>query len=282
MIRILVVEGNTPELMHRRTQAGLPWSGESYGMALRHFAPDLEIEITRPYFPDWSLDSIDLATFDGMAVTGSGVDWSASDARAEPFWRIYEKAFAAGVPVLGSCWGLQNGAVVLGGETNTGPNGVELGFARDLTLTEAGKSHPLHHARAPVFDALCIHRDDVTRPPDGALVTASNDHTAVQGMVYEVGSTCFWGVQYHPEMTLKDIAYIFRRNGSLPMDTATELEAMALTLGEISADPESTRVLQDQLGVGPDLTDFDTHGLELRNWLRSAVIGAALPSSDEV
>lgn len=280
MTRILIVEGNTSDLTARRRVSGLKGVAEAYGDALRRFAPGIKIEIARPYFEGWSGDAIEMTGFDGMAVTGSGVEWSAADKRAEPFWRLYEQAFAASVPVLGCCWGLQNGAVVLGGDTTAGPNGVELGFARDLTLTEAGRKHPLHAGRTSVFDALCIHRDDVTRVPKGAVITASNAHTTVQGMVYEVGDISFWGVQYHPEMDLYDVAYCFRRPSLAHTDPEGSLVETAARLEEIAKTPDTTISVQESLGIGPDILDAQVHGLELKNWLSTAV-GANLITESE-
>lgn len=279
MARVLIADGNPADLNAPRLNSGRLGTAEAYGAALRRFDPTLEIQITRPYYEGWSLDHVDLDGIDGMAVTGSGVEWSAADQRAAPFWRLYEKAFSAGVPVLGCCWGLQNGAVVLGGDTTAGPNGVETGFARDLTLTEMGKHHPLHASRAPVFDALCIHRDDVTRVPKGAVVTASNGHTHVQGMVYEQGETQFWGLQYHPEMDLIDVAHILRRREQGEQSAGGKLSDMADDLIAIADAPDTTHDLRERHDIGEGLVNPEIHGAELRNWLahkvRSAGVGNA-------
>ena len=129
-----------------------------------------------------------------------------------PFWVMYEKAFAAGTPSFGSCWGMQTAAVALGGETKAGPNGVEVGFARAIRPAD----HPMMAGRRDGFDALAMHRDDVTRAPEGAVVTASNDHTAVQAFAYEAGDADFWGVQYHPECRLRDVAHWLGRTKEGP------------------------------------------------------------------
>lgn len=268
MARVLVLEGNTPELCAARSADGLLWAGDAFGAALRVFAPDLEVEIARPYFGDHDPEAMDFGAVDGVVCTGSAVDWSADDERARPFWQAFERAFAADIPVLGCCWGLQLAAVVLGGRVGAGPNGVEAGIARDVQLTEAGRAHRLHHGRPERFDVLCMHRDDVVEPPLGAVVTARNDHTGVQGMVHEQAG--FWGLQYHPEITLSDVAFYFERPGpafpgSRPADPAQ--------LRQIAADPEGTADLRAALGIGDGLTDPHLHGRELSNWL-AAKIGA--------
>ncbi|MEM7507361.1 MAG: type 1 glutamine amidotransferase [Pseudomonadota bacterium] len=276
MTRILVAEGNTPALLHGRTEQGLAWTAEAYGAALAHFAPQIEIEVTRPYFDGWDPGRIAFDNLDGMVVTGSGVAWSGADARARGFWQLYERAFASGVPALGSCWGLQTAAVVLGGDTGAGPNGVEAGFAREVSLTDTGRDHPLHRGREGRFDVLCMHRDDVTRLPEGAVATATNAHTQVQAMVYEDGTTQFWGMQYHPEITLSDVAYYFSRSEGACADdgfalghspVGMKLVDAAPDLAAIHADPSGTAALQARYDVTGDILDFDRHAVELRNWL---------------
>ena len=267
MTRILIAEGNTPELLEGRTHLGQPWTAEAYGAALARFAPGIEITVTRPYFDGWDLDALDLAQFDGLAVTGSGVAWSGADERARPFWQLYEKTFASGTPAIGCCWGLQTAAVVLGGETTAGPNGVEAGFARDVTLTEAGRSHPFHANRPARFDVLCMHRDDVTRLPDGAVVTATNAHTAVQGMVYDQAGVRFWGVQYHPEITLADVAYYFRRSEGGFAGLDISLQDAAPDLEAILADPAGNSELCSRYRIQDAILDPARHGAELENWL---------------
>lgn len=267
MTKVLILEGNTPELLQPREAMGIPWTAEAYGAALRVFAPALEIDIVRPYFPDFDPDAVEIDGIDGMAVTGSGVSWNGADAWARPFWRLYERAFAAGKPVLGCCWGLHLGAVVLGGDTAAGPNGVEAGFARDVELTEAGKAHPLHAGRSGTFDVAAMHRDDVTRLPDSAVITASNAHTQVQGMVYEQGATRFWGVQYHPELTLADIAYFFTRPSTAdPGELARRAEAAA-DFRRILDDPAASGDLRARHGIDDAILNFEIHAVELRNWL---------------
>ena len=164
MPKILVVEGNPPELALDRRKAIGETTAQSYAAALREVAPDLEVDIAQPMFSDHDADAIDFASFDGMAVTGSGVSWSAEDARAAPYWDMYERAFKAGTPVFGCCWGMQNAAVVLGGETKAGPNGVEAGFARARSAPQITRCM---QAAGQAFDVICMHRDDVTRAPEG-------------------------------------------------------------------------------------------------------------------
>ena len=90
--------------------------------------------------------------------------------------------FAAGVPVWGSCWGLQLATVALGGSVRRNPRGRELPIARAITVTEAGRAHPLLASRPTVFDALCSHLDEIEILPPNSEVLAANELSAIQAI----------------------------------------------------------------------------------------------------
>ena len=104
------------------------------------------------------------------------------------------------------CNGLQLAAVVLGGDVGASPNGFEMGPARNLTRSDAGAGHAMMAGRGDGFAVPCIHRDEVQKLPEGAVLVAGNEHSPVQAMVYEAGGVDFWGTQYHPEMSMADVA----------------------------------------------------------------------------
>jgi GMP synthase (glutamine-hydrolysing) len=90
-------------------------------------------------------------------------------------------AFAAGVPVCGSCcWGLQLATVALGGSVRRNPRGRELPVARAITVTEAGRAHPLLASRPAVFDALCSHLDEIETMTPNSQVLAANELSVIQ------------------------------------------------------------------------------------------------------
>ncbi len=267
--RILVLEGNTPELCAGRTARGLRWTAEAFGDALARYAPEIRIEVARPYFDGYASAAVPVEAVDGVVCTGSGVEWTAADARAAPFHALFERAFGAGRPVLGCCWGLQVGAVVLGGRVGAGPNGIEAGVARDVALTPEGAAHPLHAGRAPRFDVLCMHRDDVLEPPPGAEVTATNAHSAVQGMVH--AGAGFWGLQYHPEIGLRDVAYYASRSSGAFAAYAHGAELVVGDFEAIAAGRDADGALAARHDLGATILDPWAHGIELANWLRAVV-----------
>src|SRR3984893_16610068 len=94
-------------------------------------------------------------------------------------------AFAASVPMWGSCWGLQLAVVALGGSVRRNPRGRELPIARAITVTQAGRGHPLLAPRPAVFDALCSHIDEIETLPADSQVLAGNEISAVQAIAVQ-------------------------------------------------------------------------------------------------
>ena len=142
--------------------------------------------------------------YDGVAWTGC----SSCVFSGEPVWAQIEFArecFRQGVPGFGSCWAAQIAVVAAGGEVALNPNGREMGIAREITLGEAGQAHPLYEGKPDVFDAFTSHDDEVT-VPIGSTLLSGNDFTRVQSVVVKHEGAEFWGLQYHPEYDLHEMA----------------------------------------------------------------------------
>jgi GMP synthase (glutamine-hydrolysing) len=100
--------------------------------------------------------------------------------------------FELGIPTLGICYGMQLMARDLGGEVErTGAS--EFGKA-DLEASES----ELFHDLPPEQTVWMSHRDSVTAPPTGAVVTASSPSTPIAA--FEDRERRLYGVQFHPEV----------------------------------------------------------------------------------
>jgi GMP synthase (glutamine-hydrolysing) len=100
--------------------------------------------------------------------------------------------FELGVPTLGICYGMQLMARDLGGSVErTGVS--EFG----KTELEASDSE-LFHDLPPEQTVWMSHRDSVTAPPEGAVVTASSPSTPIAA--FEDRARRLYGVQFHPEV----------------------------------------------------------------------------------
>lgn len=216
-----------------------------------------------------------LGDFDGIAWTGSPLNAYHDTPAVNRQVEFARAAFQAGVPCFGSCWGLQVMMVALGGRVRLNPKGAEMGVARSIVLTDAGRAHPMYDGKAPVFDALCVHQDEVCDLPQGAMLLAGNGISDVQAASLRDGGRSFWGVQYHPEYDLLQMAAMFRRSAQRMVDrgyaaSLETAEAFAADLRALHDDP-GRKDLAWRYGIGADIIDADRHRLEFANWLRVEV-----------
>ncbi len=101
--------------------------------------------------------------------------------------------FAAGVPVLGICYGHQVMAQALGGRVE--PTGIAEYGATRLAVARSG----VLFAELPADQQVWMsHGDTVVEAPDGFSVTASTASTPVAA--FEEPGRGLYGVQFHPEV----------------------------------------------------------------------------------
>lgn len=270
MLRLLVADGNTQAGRRRIADFAGATPSESYAGVLRMIAPDARVDICTPADADGAIpDAIE--SYDGVAITGSALNIYQRETESLRQIDFVREVFAQGVPMFGSCWGLQLAAVAAGGDVQLNPRGREVGFARKIALTDAGRAHPMHANRAAMFDAPAIHSDTVTRLPQGAIVTAGNDISEVQAAEIRLGRGVFWGVQYHPEYRLHDVAAVIRRYGkTLVADgffaDIADLDRYVADLSALDADRQR-RDISWRLGFGSDIVDEKVRWTELLNWV---------------
>ena len=260
MTRILIIEGNTPERLDSISAKGQMSDSESYQAALLACQPDLEISFVQPYGRGYDLTKLSFEQVDGIVFTGASVNWSVDAPEAAPLRNLMKTAFAQGIPTLGSCNGMQLGAVVLGGEVASSPNGRELGMAKNITLTDAGAKHPIHQGREDDYACSCVHRDEVSKLPAGAILTAGNQHSPIQAFVYEQDGIQFWGMQYHPELPPGRIAELIEDDGLFNGDPE-----LAAHLNAVEKNPHADSV--QSLGIKSSDLAENMRMRELINWL---------------
>lgn len=216
-----------------------------------------------------------LADFDGVAWTGSPMNIYNDSPVIQRKVAFARAAFEAGLPCFGSCWGLQVMMVALGGKVQKNPRGPQLGFARAIQLTDAGRAHAMFRGKPVVFDAICVHQDEVCEVPDGVRVLAGNRQCDIQAVAVRDGDRSFWGVQYHPEFDLHQISAMWRRSAQRYVDrglvrSIEEMHGIAADLKALHED-HGRRDIAWKYGITQDIVDTDRHRLELANWLRCEV-----------
>ena len=275
MNKILLMEGNIAERRAKGAALGVRSSSGIYRDSLLAHFPDLEIDIFNPEDPLPGRNA--LAAYDGMIISGSGLHAYDTDFAVTNQIALVREAAEAGLPIFGSCWGLQIAAMAAGGLVEYHAQGREVGFARKIMVTEAGRNHPMFARKGPVFDAPCIHYDEVTRLPERATLLATNAHSEVQAALIPLANSEIWAVQYHPEFDAPHLADLYRLYaddmvGQGFFADLNELEDYAARLTALDSHPDNA-ALAWQLGVDADITDDARRRAEIIAWVENCVIG---------
>jgi GMP synthase (glutamine-hydrolysing) len=276
MSNILIAEGTPAVWQAERAGFGLPSNFSLFAAAVQ--LHHLGIRCTLLNIADGEAlpFGTTLSDFDGVMVPGSPLhihDPTPCVTRQIDFARA---AFAAGVPVWGSCWGLQLATVALGGSVRRNPRGRELPIARAMTVTEAGRAHPLLASRPAVFDALCSHLDEIETLPPSSQVLAANERSSIQAIAVQTpwrGS--FHGTQYHPEHTLAISAALIEIRAAELVEEGfgtapAEIVAIAADYRALAKEP-TRRDLIWRYGVASEIMDPIRRTAEIGNWLRTVV-----------
>lgn len=277
--RILLVGGNTRQSRERVAAFGGRSGAQLFQDIISSILPGAAFDTVHPADGDVALPKgMALADYDGAVMSGSSLHVYHDNPMVDRQLALVRAILEAGLPMFGSCWALQVAAVVAGGEVRASPRGREIGVARKLALTSAGRAHPMYAGKAAAFDAPAMHYDEVTRVPLGAEVLAGNGHSEVQALAFNWRGGSFWGVQYHPEFDLRHLACLIRGAAeSLVaqgfMRTEAEVAAYARTLEALDADPGQAP-LAWQLGLDADMTNPEVRRREMANWVAHALLPA--------
>ncbi len=273
-MNLIIVEGNPEDRNAQMRADGVETGAGAYTDAVLRMFPEAEVHVAYPADRDDCLpEGVALEDADGVIFGGSGLHIYDAESRVTRQIDLMRAALDAGLPVLGSCWGLQVGVVATGGSVTRNPRGREVGVARKVALTDAGAAHPMYAGKSAVFDSPCIHFDEATELPAGATVLASNRHSRIQAVDIPYGKGRFWGVQYHPEFDMAHMAGLYRLYGDdlLVGGFMPDHEALKTHIAELETVTRSPdrMDLRWRLGIDQDVLDADVRCLEIRNWIES-------------
>src|SRR3954447_19739546 len=274
--RLLVIEGNTAEARAKQVEAGGAVMSEGYAQLLRRLLPGAAVDICYPADAGANLPGGDLEGYDGAAITGSALNVYEGGPATERQVELARAVMASRTPLFGSCWGLQVITVAAGGAVRASPKGREIGIGRRIAVTEAGRDHPLYAGKTPTFDVVTVHLDEVETLAPGTTVLASNAHSKVQAAEIRHDGAVAWGVQYHPEFSLADIAVVIRRYGQRLVregffaDIAAR-DAYTADLEMLDHEPGLTPIAW-RYGIDRTILDASVRTAEIANWIRHQVL----------
>ncbi|WP_294391659.1 type 1 glutamine amidotransferase [uncultured Sphingomonas sp.] len=271
-LQFLIAECEPPAARDKRRHSVGRSSGETYEALLAHVAPGAEcVRITPTDHAREHPPSAELAGYDGVFLTGSPLHLYEDKPECRRVVEMMRAVFESGTPAFGSCAGLQVATVAAGGSVRSMQDRREAGFARRIFPTEAGRRHPLLAGRPLAFDAPAIHTDEVEALPPGATLLASNRLTEVQAAEIRYGAGIFWGVQYHPEISLYEVAAALRRQSDDLVEHKLAEDADAVegqaALVEALHDAPGRRDLKWRLGLDDQVTDAELRSVEIRNFI---------------
>jgi len=275
--RLLVIEGNSPQTLNEHVAAGGVPAHQGYSNLLRELMPGAIVDTCQPGDTGAELpDGQSLEGYDGVAVTGSSLHVYDGSAAVTRQIDLVRAVLNAGTPLFGSCWGLQILTAAAGGSVRKNPKGRELGFGRGIRLTDAGRKHPMYIGKPDVFNAPTVHLDEVETLAPGMTVLATNAMSAVQSAEIRHNGAVAWGVQYHPEYPLREIAAIVRRVGTRLIaenffaDDA-DIKVFSDDLDTLDRDPDCKR-LSWLHGIGRNVLDKKLRTSEVANWIEYQVL----------
>jgi GMP synthase (glutamine-hydrolysing) len=280
MPRLLIVNCTPESLLQRLSALGSrPYDTQFADSVSRHLPAGQPLETFTLNIGDGEglPQGVQLGDFDGAWLSGSPFNVYRLD---QPTVReqldLARAIWQAEVPAFGSCWGVQLMTAALGGTVRLNPNGREIGVARRISPTEAGRAHALYAGKQDTFDALCSHEDEVETLPAGAELLASNAVSRVQAMAIRDGGKSFWGVQYHPEFDFSAVAAIIASRAQRHLDeglarTGEEVDTIVADFHGLAKDP-ARKDLAWKYGLHDDVLDPNVRTAEFGNWLRAEVL----------
>jgi GMP synthase (glutamine-hydrolysing) len=147
----------------------------------------------------WDMAEAEVKAFNPKGIILSGGPESVTEADSP---RAPQAVWAAQVPVLGICYGMQTMAVQLGGKVEPGKV-HEFGYAE---IRARGHSALLNAIEDRVnaeghglLDVWMSHGDRVTQLPPGFKVIAATPDLPIGGMADEARG--YYALQFHPEVT---------------------------------------------------------------------------------
>ena len=274
--KFLVVDGYTKKARDELAAGGAAIAGELYAAMLKDVQPGSDCDIVYPSDPGAELPTGQaLSGYDGVAWTGCSLTIFDDIPEVRAQVDFARACYEAHVPAFGSCWAAQIAVIAAGGACAKNPRGREMGIARKIALTPEGRAHPLYEGKSDVFAGFISHDDEITELPEGAVRLAGNAFTHVQSVSVDYLGGTFWGLQYHPEYDLHEMARLTwcRIDKMVGLGFFADRKAGEAHVAMLEAlhDDPGRQDLAWKLGVDKDVMDKDYRRTEVHNWIEKLV-----------
>jgi len=191
-----------------------------------------------------SVEAAESWPFDAAVISGSQTAVYDEHAWIETVESWTRDAVAAGVPILGVCWGHQLLAQAMGGAVD--PMGrYELGYREVDRIADDS----LFSGIDETFLAFETHSDEITRLPGEATILAENDRS-IQAFRIENA----WGVQFHPEYDQETARWVTENKRGEVADDELERVLAGITDESAARAREAKRVFENFLEVAAEAT----------------------------
>ncbi|TPW71489.1 glutamine amidotransferase [Schumannella sp. 10F1B-5-1] len=198
-----------------------------------------------------SLAGLDAADFAAVVVTGSPYTVTDPEESKSPtqrrvegeLQRMLDRVLEREVPFFGACYGVGTLGRYVGAVIDR-QYGEAVGPV-PIHLTDAGRADPVFGAMPDTFHAFVGHKEAISALPPHAVLLASGDDAPVQA--FRVGEHAY-ATQFHPELTLDDLAHrvrIYRENGYFEPDEVDAVIARAASR-DVSASHDLLRAFLER------------------------------------
>tara|TARA_B100000686_G_C16469644_1_gene801413 strand:- start:60 stop:854 length:795 start_codon:yes stop_codon:yes gene_type:complete len=255
-LNLLIVEGNTKEDNVNFSKAGCIPQSENFSKHIRLLDPEFEIDVVEPGDDKSISKAIDsLEKYDGIILTGSTLRINDNSDEINKHINFAKTIFKHDKKIFAACWGLQITVTAAGGKCRVAPNGAHIGIAQDIELTEEGKKHYIYSSKPHKFTTPAFNYDEVEIPPKNSILLASDKINKFQAIIFAVGKSEVWGIQYHPEIPYDYMIKLINHRSEGLINNGTFKDKNEID-NHIKLIKKENNKLSDKIRT-----------LELRNWL---------------
>jgi len=276
-LRFLIIDGYPKASRGEFDVVGMKHASRLYAEMLKKYLPEAEFGFWLASDEPSPPEGLGPEHYAGILWPGCNLTiYHRDDLRVTRQIEFARRSYEVGTPSFGTCWGIQMAAVGAGGVVEANPRGREMGIARKIHLTAEGLGHPMFEGKPVVYNGFTSHLDEITQLPPGGVLLASNDFTHVQAIEVKHGKGIFWGLAYHPEYDLHEMArLIMAREAKLLAEGFFQghenLVEYVEKLETLHQNPHR-KDLRWQLDIDDDVLSDLVRQVEFRNWIRKVVL----------